>query len=141
MNNSRTAGIANDIRTRRCVIASFALSLKADTHQYPATNSTAAAARHAQRAAGDFAMRSACIGLRTKENRRGDREWVLENPREHDRRDERDCRAAQHAAERDAHEVLGEMRGSGRLSARRVWHSIASTVNAARCAIAIGRIG
>ena len=31
--------------------------------------------------------------------------------------------------------------GSGRLSARRVWHSIASTVNAARCTSVIGRIG
>ena len=39
--------------------SAFALSLKADTHQYPATNSIAAPARHAQRPAGDFAMRSA----------------------------------------------------------------------------------
>ena len=31
--------------------------------------------------------------------------------------------------------------GSGRLSARRVWHSIASTVNDTRCARVTARIG
>ena len=77
VNKSRTAGIANDARISRRVISTFpvrdcsqvksaldvscpvALSLKADTHQYPATNSNAAMARHAHRPAFDFAMRSA----------------------------------------------------------------------------------
>ena len=90
-------------------VALGSCSLKADT---PSTRRRTASPRRRATPSVPQATRHAVRldALRTKEHRRGDREGILEDRGEHDRRNERHGGAAEHAAERDAHEIPGQVR-------------------------------